>query len=131
LVLAGFVLAGQGTSPTKQGPGCLPKVAGPWKENAWVSRREVRAGGRGAGDTSLSMPLHVEILEIMHHVCDARLRVVNMALEMPYTCRTITQQVLSKQHLALFRFSYIGAYVIAHIHIYREREKDICIMCMA
>ena len=70
------------------------------------------------------MPRHVEILESMHHVCDARLRVVNMALEMPYTCRTISQQVLSKKHLALLRFACIVAYIMAYIYIY------ICIMCM-
>jgi len=63
--LRGFVWAGHGKSPTKQGPGYQPKVAGPWKDG------EVRGGDRGAGDTSLSMPRHVEILEIMHSVCDA------------------------------------------------------------
>ena len=40
--------------------GYLPKVAGPWEGSAWVPVRDVQARGRGAEDTALSMPQHVE-----------------------------------------------------------------------
>ena len=67
-VWVGFVLADQGTLATKQGTGYLSKVAGPWEGSAWVSMRDVRAGRRGAGDTSLSMPQHVETYMFSLHL---------------------------------------------------------------
>ena len=40
--------------------GYLPKVAGPSEGSAWVAMRDVQVGGRGAEDTALSMPQHME-----------------------------------------------------------------------
>ena len=106
LVLAGFVLAKHGTSPTKQGPGYLLKVAGPWKESAWVSMRDVQAGESGAGDTSLSMPRHVETLD--SHVQTVGDLHVELSVNR-YSAKNI------------WRYSGLpasGAYLMVHIHIY-------------
>ena len=67
-VWAGLVSAGHSTSQTKQGTAYLPKIAGPWEGSAWVSMCDVRAGGRGVVETSLSMPQHVETYMILLHL---------------------------------------------------------------
>ena len=58
--LGGFRFSRSQDIGTKQGTGYLCKVAGPWEGSAWVSMRDMRAGGRGAGDAPPSMPQHVE-----------------------------------------------------------------------
>jgi hypothetical protein len=91
--------------------GYLPKVAGPWEGSAWVPMRDVQAGSRGAEDTALSMPQHVETYMFPLHlgVC---------ILKFPSAVLGGCPRGLSLLGLMSNTHIYICTYISMYIYIY-------------